>query len=181
MLINEGADIEAEDTLSGWTPLHVACVKANFQAATALIDAGAKKNRKSSLGEIPLRCIKRDRSNTKLYNLMCTNVKQLDLWPAKWLESELRRGGRGRGNRDSNDGSGSGSEMDSNNDSEMDEFSDVINSKSSRSSRDTRDTRSTRASPNLRSSSHREDSTYDDKMFSENDDGDDYDDDDYED
>lgn len=101
LLINEGGDVELADVLSGWTPLHVAAVKSNLEVAMALVDAGAKKNAKSMLNEIPLSCVKRMRSNTKLYDLLTTHPRQLDRWPENWLNSELRRRNRGSSNSSS--------------------------------------------------------------------------------
>jgi hypothetical protein len=155
LLINEGADIEVQDTLSGWTPLHVAAVKSNLEAATALVDAGAKKGAKSSLGEIPLRCVKREKKNTRLYDLLTTTPRQLDLWPSRWLDSELRHGRGGRGRDD-----------DSPLDDDEEDDEDEEDSSFSR----TRDTgESSRNHP------------HDDKMFDDDDDDDYADDDDYED
>jgi len=129
LLINEGGDVELADVLSGWTPLHVAAVKSNLEVAMALVDAGAKKNAKSMLNEIPLSCVKRMRSNTKLYDVLTTHPRQLDRWPEKWLDSELRR--RNRGSSNSNSSSSS---------RKHDSYSQDENFRDTNGTRDTRST-----------------------------------------
>ena len=94
-----------------------------------MIDAGAKKIAKSSLNETPLSCVKRMRANTKLFDMLTTHPKQLNLWPAKWLEEERRgmrngangrRRDRGRGWDEEDDDSGRDSGRDSARDSARD-------------------------------------------------------------
>ena len=98
ILVNEGSDLEFTDTLNGWTPLHVAAVKGNYESARALLDAGAKKNVRSQVGELPVNCVRRARKNTRLFEALTTSRRQLESWPEAWLDSELRgRGGNGGG------------------------------------------------------------------------------------
>ena len=165
LLINEGADIEVQDSLSGWTPLHVAAVKSNWEAASALIDAGAKKMARSSLGETPLRCVKRVRSNTKLFDALTTHPKQLNGWPAKWLDSELRGRQGGRRDDDVYDESD-----DNDNDDESDDDSSFRNTRDtkdekSRNSRDESDRDGRRDSRDDRSNRSEEDEDYDDDDY----------------
>ena len=124
MLVNEGSDLESSDTLNGWTPLHVAAVKGNYEAARALLDAGAKKNARSQVGELPVNCVRRAKKNTRLFETLTTSRRQLESWPEAWLDSELR----GRG------GNGGGSDRRSSSSSEDSVFNDDDDGRSTHSS-----------------------------------------------
>ncbi len=48
-----GADINAQDE-DGWTPLHIAAIKANKVLANLLVESGAKPDIKDNFGRVPL-------------------------------------------------------------------------------------------------------------------------------
>jgi len=49
--------VNAKDSLVGWTPLHLACVGGHIDCVRLLLDRGAKKTSRNSLGETPADCI----------------------------------------------------------------------------------------------------------------------------
>jgi len=104
--------LEAKDFISGWCPLHLACVQAHVPAAQFLVDSGANIDALNALGEKPWECIPNKHANTnRLHRVLGRfEVVKSETMSKEEKERELEEeegesGNRDRGESEEKDGS----------------------------------------------------------------------------
>jgi len=63
--VNVGSFLNAQDSLCGWTAMHVACINARKDAVKALMTLGAAADRRDKAGDAPVDCIPAAARNAK--------------------------------------------------------------------------------------------------------------------
>ena len=69
-LSENGANVNCTDDLNGWTPLHLAAINGERDAAEYLISQGALVDTKDKYGDMPKHCVKSRTRHRELYDIL---------------------------------------------------------------------------------------------------------------
>ena len=77
-LIENEADVNCADDLNGWTPLHLAAINRERDAAEYLISQGALVDIEDKYGDMPKHCVKSRSRHRDLYDILSNKPVVID-------------------------------------------------------------------------------------------------------